>query len=182
MESKIRLLPMRSIRPWKTLLFKWRLSMVLRHARPLSTTNATSSSRSVNEQELEKFHEADWWNTEGRFGELHRMNSVRSQLIRSATLSHFEPSESLRFPLQNRSILDVGCGGGIFSEALGRLGGNVTGIDVIPRNIEIAQSHLNLDPDLRSLVRCFACFDLCLSSKQVRMHFGRRFGGTGTTF
>ena len=77
--------------------------------------------------------------------------------VRNASLRHFAQSTpSVRYPFENRRILDVGCGGGILTEALGRLGGDVLGIDVVPQNIASAQHHLHSDPSLSQTVTLFS--------------------------
>ena len=104
-------------------------------------------SGSVKEEELEKFGDVKWWDRRGDAAPLHRLNPVRCTIIRNAALEHFGQEEvCLSHPLKNRRVLDVGCGGGILSESLRRLGGDVLGIDVIQRNVEIAQAHAKLNP------------------------------------
>lgn len=86
----------------------------------------------VDVAELEKFSEsaAHWWDPEGDFKPLHAINPLRLQWIQQQT-----------GPLQNQTILDVGCGGGILSEAMAREGGHVTGIDLAPESLTVARLH-----------------------------------------
>jgi 2-polyprenyl-6-hydroxyphenyl methylase/3-demethylubiquinone-9 3-methyltransferase len=97
----------------------------------------------VDRAEIAKFEamaEA-WWDPTGKFRPLHRQNPVRVQFIRDR-LAHAvgrDPGEPQ--PLRGLSILDIGCGGGLLSEPLARLGATVTGIDAAERNIAIARDH-----------------------------------------
>lgn len=96
-----------------------------------------------------------WWDLEGPFRPLHRMNQLRVQWIVGEILKSFD----LHFPqsgseLAGLKILDVGCGGGILSEAMARLGATVTGIDVVEKNLMIARHHAEkegLKIDYRSI-------------------------------
>jgi 2-polyprenyl-6-hydroxyphenyl methylase/3-demethylubiquinone-9 3-methyltransferase len=90
---------------------------------------------------------ADWWDPSGPMAALHKLNPVRIAFLRDRALSHFpaagggrQDPRGLR-PLAGLSVLDIGCGGGIFSEPLARLGAAVTAIDPSPDNIAIAQAH-----------------------------------------
>ena len=97
----------------------------------------------VDHAEIAKFEamaEA-WWDPTGSFKPLHRLNPVRVQFIRDR-LAHAlgrDPTQPL--PLRGRSILDIGCGGGLLAEPLARLGATVTGVDAAERNIAIARDH-----------------------------------------
>ena len=77
----------------------------------------------------------------GPFWPLHRLNKLRLSYIRSKLCGHFGLNAGDEQPLQGLSILDVGCGGGILAESLAKLGANVSGIDVVERNIAIARHH-----------------------------------------
>lgn len=120
---------------------------------------AFESSASTKESELKKFQGAAWWNRNGAYGTLHRFNPARCRMIRDAAMAHFRKNETCdaRFPLQGKSVLDVGCGGGILTESLGRLGGQVLGIDVIQQNIETAQKHLQYDLRLKPKISYKEC-------------------------
>lgn len=82
-----------------------------------------------------------WWNPTGPMAPLHAMNPWRIGVIRDAICSHFGSDPSVRTPLAGRSLLDVGCGAGIFCEPMARLGANVTGIDPADEVIEAARAH-----------------------------------------
>ncbi|KAJ1965168.1 Hexaprenyldihydroxybenzoate methyltransferase, mitochondrial [Dipsacomyces acuminosporus] len=123
----------------------------------------TSKSYSVSAEELEKFASvsSEWWDAEGPFKYLHTMNRTRISYIRDrlADLAQL-PTDSTRRDspswLANNSVVDVGCGGGLASESLARIGMKVTGIDAARENIAIARIHAQQDPALnqepRSLV------------------------------
>jgi len=106
-------------------------------------------SSSVRKSEIDKFKETSWWSQDGDMASLHAMNPVRCKFIRNVALDHFgRARQPLLYPLSGKTVLDVGCGGGILSEALARFGGQVTGIDVLSRNIDIARSHAESDPHI----------------------------------
>ncbi|KAJ1955300.1 Hexaprenyldihydroxybenzoate methyltransferase, mitochondrial [Linderina pennispora] len=106
----------------------------------------TSSSHTVSLAELQKFTSVsnEWWDTQGAFKYLHTMNRTRTQYIQSR-LRDLHP-ELTR--LAGRTIIDVGCGGGLASEALARLGAHVTGVDAAQENIAVARIHAQQDPGL----------------------------------
>ena len=97
---------------------------------------------SVNKKEIEKFSKmaAEWWNPKGKFKPLHKFNPIRIKYIRDNIIDNFK-LKSTNKPLKNIDILDIGCGGGLLSEPMCRLGANVTGIDASKKNIEIAKFH-----------------------------------------
>ncbi len=82
-----------------------------------------------------------WWDRAGPFWPLHRLNELRVQYIRQRLCEHFERDPESMYPLQGLRVLDVGCGGGILSESMAKLGATVTGIDVVEKNIGIATVH-----------------------------------------
>jgi 2-polyprenyl-6-hydroxyphenyl methylase/3-demethylubiquinone-9 3-methyltransferase len=84
---------------------------------------------------------ADWWNPKGSSAMLHRLNPVRLGYIRDAIDLHWTIDRTQRRPLAGRSALDVGCGAGLLTEPLARLGALVTGIDAAPENIAAARAH-----------------------------------------
>ena len=104
--------------------------------------NATNNS-TVNDLELEKFTKLahEWWNYDGKFKTLHKFNPVRLKLIIEDIKHNFHTSKDQNKPLANISILDIGCGGGLMSEPLARLGAKVTGIDAVEKNVKSAQIH-----------------------------------------
>ena len=96
----------------------------------------------INKKEIEKFSKIanEWWNPEGKFMPLHKINPVRIKYIKDNIIKNFKIS-SKSFPLKNINILDIGCGGGLLSEPICRLGANVTAIDASLKNIEVAKYH-----------------------------------------
>ncbi len=82
-----------------------------------------------------------WWDEQGPFWPLHKLNALRSRYIVEKLSQHFDRGSAGATPLQGLRVLDVGCGGGILSESMARLGANVTGIDVVEKNIAIASLH-----------------------------------------
>lgn len=82
-----------------------------------------------------------WWNTDGPMWPLHRMNGFRIQIILDVLAEQKRIDRIQDKPLSDLKVLDIGCGGGILSETLARLGADVTGIDLAEHNIHIAQEH-----------------------------------------
>ncbi|KAL7185241.1 hypothetical protein ACSBR2_027213 [Camellia fascicularis] len=109
---------------------------------------SNSLSSSLNEAELAKFAAIaeTWWDAEGPFKPLHVMNPTRLTFIRSTLCRHFRKDPYCARPLEGLKIVDVGCGGGILSEPLARMGATVTAIDAVEKNIKIARLHADLDP------------------------------------
>ncbi len=96
----------------------------------------------VNKKEIEKFSKiaADWWDPNGKFKPLHKFNPIRIQYLKENIIDHFGVKKT-KGSVKNINILDIGCGGGLLSEPLSKLGANVTGIDASKKNIEIAKFH-----------------------------------------
>ena len=94
----------------------------------------------------------EWWDPDGKFKPLHRFNPIRLQYIRDRLCAQFgRDTQSLR-PFDGLRFLDVGCGGGLISEPLSRMGADVTGIDASDRNVGTARVHAEksgLDIDYR---------------------------------
>jgi 2-polyprenyl-6-hydroxyphenyl methylase/3-demethylubiquinone-9 3-methyltransferase len=142
---------------------------------PGSQTGGTT----VDDREIAGFDAlaGKWWDTEGEFAPLHRLNPVRLAYIRDRLVAHFglEPA-SLR-PLVGLRIVDVGCGGGLLSEPLARMGASVTAIDAGHENIAAARRHaetMGLEIDYRQttaeeLAAAGARFD-ALVSMEVLEH------------
>ena len=97
----------------------------------------------INKKEIDKFSKLadEWWDPEGKFKPLHNFNPVRLRYIKDTIIKKFG-NKSEKLPLKDIKILDIGCGGGLLSEPLSRLGAIVTGIDASDRNIKIAKIHL----------------------------------------
>ena len=97
---------------------------------------------SINKKEIEKFSKmaSEWWNPEGKFKPLHKFNPIRIKYIKQNIINNFKLKNKTK-PLKGISILDIGCGGGLLSEPMARLGASVTGIDASHKNIQIAKIH-----------------------------------------
>ena len=96
----------------------------------------------INKQEIAKFSKiaTEWWNPEGKFKPLHKFNPLRIKYIKDNIIKNFKLNSTIK-PLKKIDILDIGCGGGLLSEPMCRLGANVVGIDASQRNIDIAKFH-----------------------------------------
>jgi 2-polyprenyl-6-hydroxyphenyl methylase/3-demethylubiquinone-9 3-methyltransferase len=97
---------------------------------------------SINKKEIEKFSKIaeEWWNPNGKFKPLHNFNPIRIKYIKENIIKDFKIKSSER-PLKKINLLDIGCGGGLLSEPMCRLGANVVGIDASEKNIEVAKFH-----------------------------------------
>lgn len=120
-----------------------------------------------------------WWDETGPFWPLHRLNALRAPWIQERACQHFERDPEAALPLRGLRVVDIGCGGGILSESMARLGASVHGIDVVDRNIAIAREHarnqdegqeLDLRYDLmtaEALAETGARYDLVLNMEVV---------------
>ena len=97
----------------------------------------------INKEEIDKFSKIadEWWSPDGKFKPLHKFNPIRIKYIRDSLIKINKKSKK-NYPLNGLNILDIGCGGGLLSEPISRLGANVTGIDASQKNINIAKTHL----------------------------------------
>ncbi len=97
----------------------------------------------INKEEIQKFSKLadEWWDVNGKFKPLHMFNPIRIEYILDEITKHFKLDRETKLLLKNLEILDIGCGGGLISEPMARLGGNVTGIDAAEKNIKIASLH-----------------------------------------
>jgi len=97
---------------------------------------------SINKKEIEKFSRIaeEWWNPNGKFKPLHNFNPIRIKYIKDNLVKDFNIKTSNK-PFKNIKILDIGCGGGLLSEPMCRLGASVVGIDASEKNIEVAKFH-----------------------------------------
>ncbi len=103
---------------------------------------AASTAR-IDEAEVEKFNRlaSDWWDPKGRMKPLHKFNPVRLSYLRDTIIAHFDRDPKAMQPFSGLSVLDIGCGGGLLSEPLARLGFAVTGIDPAANNVDVAKVH-----------------------------------------
>ena len=94
----------------------------------------------INKTEIGKFNKlsAEWWDPEGSFKPLHKFNPIRIKYIKDSIIQYFN-IKSKNIPLKNINILDIGCGGGLISVPMKRLGANVVGIDASLKNIKVAK-------------------------------------------
>ena len=99
-------------------------------------------NNTINKKEIEKFSKIaeEWWNPNGKFKPLHKFNPIRIKYIKDNIIKKFNLNSSNK-PLKTINILDIGCGGGLLSEPMSRLGANVVGIDASKKNIEVAKFH-----------------------------------------
>ena len=97
----------------------------------------------INKEEIQKFSKLadEWWDVNGKFKPLHMFNPIRIEYILEEISKHFKLNRNKELLLKDFEILDVGCGGGLISEPMARLGGNITGIDASEKNIKIASLH-----------------------------------------
>ena len=103
-------------------------------------------NNTINKKEIEKFSKIaeEWWDPHGKFKPLHKFNPTRISYIKESIINSFKLKEKVK-PLEKVKILDIGCGGGLLSEPMSRLGAEVTGIDASDKNIEIAKFHARKD-------------------------------------
>ena len=101
---------------------------------------------SVNKIEIEKFSNMadEWWDPNGKFKPLHKFNPIRIKYIKENIIRQFKIKNTIK-PLSGINVLDIGCGGGLLSEPMCRLGANVTAIDASIKNIKISKLHAKKD-------------------------------------
>ncbi len=109
----------------------------------MTATENIARSASVDDSEVAKFAALaeSWWDSEGPFRPLHKFNPVRIRFIRDRLAGHFNRDPLAPEPLAGLRLLDIGCGGGLLTEPLTRLGATVVGIDATEKNIRIAALH-----------------------------------------
>ena len=109
----------------------------------MNETSAVPPPSTIDSVDVERFSRiaGEWWDTNGKFAPLHRLNPVRIGYIRDRAAAHWTRDALSGQPLNNLSVLDIGCGGGLLSEPMARLGATVTGIDASARNIAVATLH-----------------------------------------
>ncbi|MEQ9518890.1 MAG: bifunctional 2-polyprenyl-6-hydroxyphenol methylase/3-demethylubiquinol 3-O-methyltransferase UbiG [Parvibaculum sp.] len=137
----------------------------------------SASSASVDPDEIARFSAiaAEWWDPGGKFAPLHRFNPVRLAYIRDQLIDHFDLDGRQATPLKGLKLLDIGCGGGLLSEPMARLGATVTAADAGEANIKAASVHgseqgLTIDYRVTSaedLVASGAKFDVILNMEVI---------------
>jgi 2-polyprenyl-6-hydroxyphenyl methylase/3-demethylubiquinone-9 3-methyltransferase len=135
------------------------------------------SATTINDEEVAKFSAMaeEWWSPDGKFKPIHKFQPVRLGYIRDHAIAHFGKEANARQPLEGLRILDIGCGGGLLSEPMARLGATVVGADAAERNIKIATIHAaqsGLDIDYRAttseaLAAAGEQFDIVLNMEVV---------------
>ena len=100
-------------------------------------------SSTINKAEIQKFSRLadEWWDVNGKFKPLHMFNPIRIEYITEKIKIHYKLKKDKSNYLEGLNILDIGCGGGLISEPMARLGASVTGIDASEKNINIAKLH-----------------------------------------
>lgn len=121
----------------------------------------------LDEAELARFERvaAEWWDAEGKFRPLHRMNPLRVGYIRDRVSAHYGRDPLGPRPLAGLRLVDVGCGGGLLSEPMARLGAAVTGIDAGAEAVQIARLHA-ARRDLAIEYRCMTAEDLVATGER----------------
>ncbi len=100
-------------------------------------------STTIDDAEVAQFSAIaeEWWDERGKFAPLHQLNPARIGYLRDQILRHFARDGASATPLENLSLVDVGCGGGLIAEPMARLGARVTGVDASDVNIKVASLH-----------------------------------------
>lgn len=107
------------------------------------TKDIKNNKSTIDPVEHEKFSKLaeEWWNPNGKFKTLHKFNPTRIAYIREKIINHFDIAKDENKPFKDIKLLDIGCGGGLLSEPMAKLGANVTGLDVVEKNIKTASTH-----------------------------------------
>lgn len=130
---------------------------------PLTQTAAAAAPAvsTVATDEIDRFRRlaAEWWDPEGMYRALHRLNPVRTAYIRDRLVDHFGLDPASERPLAGLAVIDIGCGGGLLSESLARFGASVVAIDAEAESVRVAETHA-YDQGLRIAYRCAAAEDL----------------------
>jgi len=129
-------------------------------------TSQAQARSSIDPAEVERFSKiaAEWWDPRGKFAPLHKFNPVRLTFIRDQALYRFGRDPAARRPFEGLRLLDIGCGGGLLSEPMARLGFQVTAVDASARNIGTASTHA-AEQGLEIDYRCSTAEDLLASGE-----------------
>lgn len=127
----------------------------------------TQTAASIDPAEIARFSAlaAEWWDPQGKFRPLHKFNPVRLGFLRDRIATHFGRDAASDPPLKGLRLLDIGCGGGLVSEPMARLGAAVTGADAGERNIGIARQHAG-EAGVEIDYRCTSAEDLAAAGEQ----------------
>jgi len=103
----------------------------------------TDTPTTIDQSEVDRFSAmaSEWWDPTGKFRPLHKFNPVRLTYIRDRAAAHFDRDPKSARPLEGLRLLDIGCGGGLLSEPMARMGAEVVGADASQTNVEIARIH-----------------------------------------
>ncbi|KQV39139.1 MULTISPECIES: bifunctional 2-polyprenyl-6-hydroxyphenol methylase/3-demethylubiquinol 3-O-methyltransferase UbiG [unclassified Rhizobium] len=136
-----------------------------------------SERSTIDQAEVDRFSAmaAEWWDPRGKFKPLHKFNPVRLAYIRDRVAANFGRDPKAPKPLEGLRLLDIGCGGGLLSEPMARMGAEVVGADASEKNIRIAQTHASgsgVQVDYRavtaeSLAEAGETFDVVLNMEVV---------------
>jgi 2-polyprenyl-6-hydroxyphenyl methylase/3-demethylubiquinone-9 3-methyltransferase len=126
----------------------------------------TATAASIDPAEIARFSAMadEWWDPQGKFRPLHALNPCRLQFIRDRLAGHFGRAALEPAPLAGLRLLDIGCGGGLISEPMARLGATVVGLDASDRNIAVARLHAE-QMGLAIDYRCAAAEDLAAAGE-----------------
>ena len=133
-----------------------------------------AGTTTIVREEAERFGKlaAEWWDPDGSSAMLHKLNPVRLRYIRDQVDQHWQADECSRTPLSGKTALDVGCGAGLLTEPLARLGAKVTGVDASPEVIAVAREHattmaLEIDYRVADVAGLEGTFDLVTAMEVV---------------
>ena len=109
----------------------------------MAETAHSARAASIDDAEMVKFARmaAEWWDPNGKFAPLHKFNPVRLQFIREFAVERFHRDKRALKPFEGLTLLDIGCGGGLLSEPMARLGFDVLGADPLEKNVKTAAAH-----------------------------------------
>lgn len=140
-------------------------------------TSVTADATNVDAREV-AYYEAlahTWWARRGPFWPLHALNALRTEYLRCVLARAFSRNAEEPRPLGGISVLDVGCGGGLLSESIARLGAEVHGIDVVEKNVAVARLHARKSglpvrydtTTAAAQAQCGASYDIVLNMEVV---------------